>query len=84
MASRGADLPADQFEESEETLTAALAREELVAPGAARGLAVWRLLLLSRNVAVTLVAVALFAYFSLATSTFLSADNIFNMLRNLS
>src|SRR5437764_788698 len=51
MASRGADLPADQFEESEETLTAALAREELVAPGAARGLAVWRLPLLRRTLA---------------------------------
>src|SRR5204862_582736 len=64
--------------------TAALANEELAAPSARRGMPIWRLLLLSRNLAVTLVAVVLFVYFSLATSTFLSADNIFNMLRNLS
>src|SRR5438876_4287332 len=84
MASRGADLPADRFEDSEDVLTEALAREELATPGARRGIPIWRRLLLSRNLAATLVATALFAYFSLATSTFLSADNIFNMLRNLS
>ena len=38
----------------------------------------------SRNLIITLVAVALFIFFSVATDHFLTADNLLNILRNLS
>jgi ribose transport system permease protein len=76
-------LPAGGFDEAEETITSAVAGERADL-GTARREALWTLILRSRNVVATAVAAILFAYFSLATAQFLSVDNLFNVLRNLS
>lgn len=78
------DLPAGSFEDAEDSLTEALAREEHHTPQQDRQRAFLRILLSSRNLVITLVAVLLFTYFSLASDRFLTADNLLNILRNLS
>jgi len=72
------------FDDAEDSLTEALGREEAVTPQQNRRQAFLRLVLQSRNLVITVVAIVLFVYFSVATERFLTADNIFNILRNLS
>jgi ribose transport system permease protein len=79
------DTPAGGFDEAtEQALTDALDHEIIakLAVGRWRGIA-WSFLQ-SRNVITTVAGLVLFAYFSVATPTFLSGDNILNLLRNLS
>ncbi len=79
-----AGVPADGFDEAEETLTAVLAEETVELAAEGHRLALLRLVLRSRGTVITLVALVLFAVFSLTTSTFLTSDNLFNILRNIS
>ncbi|MCC7447904.1 MAG: ABC transporter permease [Anaerolineae bacterium] len=72
------------FDEAEETLTEALAQETSTALVETRWQAFWNRLLLSRNIVITLVGIIIFIFFSLATDKFLTADNLFNMIRNVS
>lgn len=82
--SSGADIPAGGFEDAEDSLTEALGREEIATPQQNRRQAFLRLLLQSRNLVITIVAIVLLIYFSLATERFLTVDNLLNILRNLS
>lgn len=70
------------FDEVDDVLDDAIAKEDLV-PAAAMSQSLWRRILVSRNVALTLVAVALFIFFSLTTETFLTSNSLFNMIRNV-
>jgi len=65
-------------------LTEALGREVISTPQQTRRQAFVRLILQSRNLVITVVAIIIFIYFSVATDRFLTADNLFNLLRNLS
>lgn len=78
------DLPSGGFEDAEDSLTEVLGREAATTPQDARRQGFVRLVLQSRNLVITVVAIALFIYFSLAAERFLTADNILNILRNLS
>src|SRR5437763_7545131 len=77
--------PAGQFEDGDEILSEVLADEPSAAPPDTRFQTVLRRLLVSRNLAITAVGVAFFIFFSLTTpDTFLNADNLFNIMRNVS
>jgi ribose/xylose/arabinose/galactoside ABC-type transport system permease subunit len=77
------DVTPDSFEDAEDVLTEALAQENAGAPAERGAQAFWRSILVSRNLALTLVAVIIFVFFALTTETFLTSNNLFNMLRNV-
>ena len=70
------------FDDVEETLTTALSEESGGFTHSARH-AFWTRLLQSRSLATTAAALVLFVAFSLATPLFLTGDNLFNMVRNI-
>lgn len=72
------------FDEADESVAEALRREAISTPEQSRWQAFVRGGLQSRNLIVTVVAIVLFVYFSVATEHFLAADNLLNILRNLS
>ncbi len=81
--SSSTSIPADSFDDAEEALTEALSQEEVAA--VARQQAFWQRVLVSRNAALTAVGVILFIFFALAApATFLTTNNLFNMIRNVS
>lgn len=72
----------DDYEDVEETLTAALREEKGGFTLTARQ-AFWARILQSRNLATSLAALAVFAFFSAATPLFLSSGSLLNMARNI-
>jgi ribose transport system permease protein len=76
--------PAGGFDDAEEALTEALAQEAFVAPSQTRMQAFWRFILVSRSAAITVVAIILFIFFSVSTTTFIVPDNLLSMIRNVS
>src|SRR5690349_18361989 len=81
MSSTSEVLP-DSFEDAEDALTEVLAQEAEAAPAERQARAFWRSILVSRNLALFLVGVAIFLFFAVTTPTFRSANNMFDMLRN--
>jgi ribose transport system permease protein len=73
----------DSFDDAEDILNEAIAQEVTAAPAERQWQAFWRRLLVSRNLALTLVAVIIFIFFSITTDTFLTSNNLFNMVRNV-
>jgi ribose transport system permease protein len=73
---------AGDFDEAEETLTAAIEDEAGGITETARRSFVRRLLQ-SRSLATTAAGITLFVAFSLATPLFLTSDNLLNMIRNI-
>jgi ribose transport system permease protein len=73
--------PLSRFDDGEEALADELSQE--VIPES-REQTLWQRLLVSRNVAITVVAIILFIFFSVtAPATFLTTLNLFNMIRNV-
>jgi ribose transport system permease protein len=71
------------FDDADESVAEALRREAISPLQQSRWQAMVRGSLRSRNLIVTVVAIALFIFFSVATEHFLAADNLLNILRNL-
>lgn len=72
--------------EGDDVLDAAIAREfDSEAGGVSRG---WRRvaygLLVNRSLAITIAGILVFAFFSLTTRQFLTANNLLNLIRNMS
>jgi ABC-type xylose transport system permease subunit len=72
------------FDDAEESVAEVLRREAISPPQQSRWQAFVRRSLRCRNLIITLLAIALFILFSAATEHFLAADNLLNILRNLS
>ena len=70
------------FDDVEDTLTTALSEESGGFTQSARH-SFWSRLLQSRSLATTAAALILFVAFSLASPLFLTGDNLFNMVRNI-
>jgi ribose transport system permease protein len=76
--------PAAGYDEGGEVVRAALARDDAtLEDGAEQPYPAWRRYLANRDVALGLVGVALFLFFSLTTSAFLTEFNLLNMVRNV-
>ncbi len=73
----------DSFEDAEDVLTDVVAQEMIAAPVERRRRNLWRRILVSRNLALTLVGVLIFIFFTLTTDTFLTSNNLVNMMRNV-
>jgi ribose transport system permease protein len=80
--SSGPDF-AGGFDDADESVSEALRRETIGPRQFSPSQAFVRGSLQSRNLIVTIVAIALFVFFSVATQRFLTADNLLNILRNL-
>jgi ribose/xylose/arabinose/galactoside ABC-type transport system permease subunit len=70
------------FDDVEDTLTTALSEESGGFTQSSRH-SFWSRLLQSRSLATTVAALILFVAFSLASPLFLTGDNLFNMVRNI-
>jgi ribose transport system permease protein len=81
MSSTSNVLP-DGFEDAEDALTEALAQEAEAAPAERQSRVFWRGILVNRNLALFLVGLAIFVFFSVTTATFRDPNNMFDMLRN--
>ena len=74
-------LSADRFDDGEEILAEELSHDAVTET---REQAFWQRLLVSRNLAITVVGIILFVFFSVAApATFLTTLNLFNMIRNV-
>ena len=71
-------------DEVEETLTSALEQEVAATQVETPGQKIARFVLVSRSVAITVVGILLFIFFSATTTTFLVADNLLSMVRDVS
>ena len=72
------------FDDADESVAEALRQEALSLPQHGGWQAFAQGSLQSRNLIITVVAIVLFVFFSVATDHFLAADNLLNILRNLS
>lgn len=72
------------FDDADESVAEALRRETIGAAQQPRWQGLVRRSLQARSLITTLVAIALFIFFSVSTDRFLTADNLLNILRNLS
>jgi ribose transport system permease protein len=75
---------AGSFDKADESVAEALRSETISAPQQGRWPAFLQGTLQSRDFIITVVAIALFIFFSVGTERFLTADNLLNILRNLS
>ncbi|MHB8752681.1 MAG: ABC transporter permease [Aggregatilineales bacterium] len=77
------EVSPDSFDDAEDVLSGVLAQEAVPAPVERQSLAVWRRVLGSRDLALTLVGVLIFIFFALTTKTFLTPISLTNMVRNV-
>jgi ribose transport system permease protein len=77
------EVSPDSFDDADEVLTGVLAQEAAATPVERQSLAFWRRVLVSRDLALTLVGVLIFLFFALTTKTFLTPNNLDNMTRNV-
>src|SRR5260221_10191870 len=76
------EVSPDSFDDAEDVLTEALAKEAAAVPAERQVRVFWRRILVSRDLALFLVCVIIFISFSVTTQTFRDPNNMFDMLRN--
>src|SRR2546421_8918693 len=79
-----APTPAGQVDNVDEILTEALADEASTSRTQTRVQMFWQTVLASRNAAITTVGIIIFVFFSVTVpNTWLTSDNLFNVMRNV-
>ena len=73
----------DSFDDADEVVSGVLAQGPTTTPTERRWMVLWRRILVSRHLSLTLVGVLIFVFFALTTKTFLTPTNLDNMLRNV-